>query len=200
MSEPTRYPSFIMTNLTKRFEEAVTYAVRVHAGQTRKSTAIPYLSHLLAVAGCALEHGATEDEAIAALLHDAPEDQGGRTRLDDIRARFGDTVADIVAGCSDTFDTPKPPWRVRKEAYLQHLARTSAPVRLVSAADKWHNLTAIARDLRTHGDTSLVWSRFTAGREGTLWYYQNLARIFRENGPASLSREIDAVLQQLPSA
>src|SRR5262245_5807386 len=111
--------------LSQRFDEALVYAARVHAAQKRKGTEIPYLSHLLAVAALALEHGASEDEAIAALLHDAVEDQGGAARRADIRWRFGDAVAAIVDGCSDADVEPKPPWRERKERYLAHLARAS---------------------------------------------------------------------------
>ena len=107
--------------LSARFEDALAYAAHLHAGQPRKDTAIPYVAHLLAVCSLVLEDGGDEDEAIAALLHDGPEDAGGHETLEEIRRRFGDRVADIVADCSDTFETPKPPWRERKEAYLAHL-------------------------------------------------------------------------------
>jgi len=99
-----------------RFEAALLYATHVHAGQVRKATRIPYITHLLAVAASVAEHGGDEDRVIAALLHDAPEDQGGEGRLEDIRVRFGEAVARIVKACSDTFEDPKPPWRPRKEA------------------------------------------------------------------------------------
>ncbi len=108
-------------NLSPKFELALSYAVVVHAGQQRKGTGVPYIAHLFAVASIALEYGATEDEAIAALLHDAGEDAGGRGRIEDIRLRFGDAVADIVQGCTDTEVMPKPPWRKRKEDYIAHL-------------------------------------------------------------------------------
>ena len=117
--------------LTTRFEHALQYAIIVHAGQVRKGTQIPYISHLLAVTSIVLEHGATEDEAIGALLHDAGEDAGGEARIVDIAVRFGDNVAAIVRGCSDTTASPKPPWRQRKEAYIAHLHEATAAMILV---------------------------------------------------------------------
>ena len=110
--------------LTERFEDALLFASRKHASQKRKGTNIPYLSHLLAAAGLVMEHGGTEDEVIAALLHDAAEDQGGSKMLAEIRSRYGETVAEIVAACSD--DMPeeggeKDKWSVRKTRHLEHL-------------------------------------------------------------------------------
>jgi (p)ppGpp synthase/HD superfamily hydrolase len=145
--------------LTTRFDEALAYASRLHRAQVRKGSGIPYISHLLGVAALALEHGANEDEAIAALLHDAVEDQGGLARLDDIRARFGDQVAQIVADCTDSHAEPKPAWRPRKEAYLASLAHKAAASLAVSLADKTHNAAAINADLYEVG--SDVWPRFT---------------------------------------
>ena len=107
--------------LTNRFEEALTYAARAHNQQTRKGNNVPYISHLLSVAAIVLENGGSEDEAIAALLHDAVEDAGGPQRRADIAQTFGETVARIVDGCTDTDETPKPPWRERKERYIAHL-------------------------------------------------------------------------------
>ena len=133
-------------NLSPRFDQALHYAVLIHAGQLRKGTEIPYLSHLLGVASIALEYGANEDQAIGALLHDAGEDAGGRGRIEDIRQRFGDEVADIVDGCTDADVVPKPEWRKRKADYIAHIATASAAVRLVSASDKLHNARAILRD------------------------------------------------------
>src|ERR1051325_12202408 len=129
--------------LTSRFEDALSFAARLHSGQLRKGTAIPYVSHLLAVASVALEHGADEDEAIAALLHDAVEDQGGAPTREEIRRRFGDRVVEIVDGCTDAETVPKPPWRERKERYIAHVAEASPSVRLVSASDKLHNARSI---------------------------------------------------------
>src|SRR5262245_39191214 len=119
-----------------RFEEAFLHANRVHADQMRKVTQTPYVIHLLGVAALVGEYGGDEDQVIAALLHDAPEDQGGRAQLEEIHRTFGARVARIVEGCTDTFDDPKPPWRARKEAYIQHLATAPAEVLIVSAADK----------------------------------------------------------------
>jgi (p)ppGpp synthase/HD superfamily hydrolase len=168
-----------MTTLTSRFHEALTLAAELHAGQKRKQTEIPYVSHLLAVAAIALEHGADEDEAIAALLHDAVEDQGGEVTLEAIRQRLGETVADIVLGCSDTTVTPKPPWLERKQRYIEHVREASPSVRVVSAADKLHNLRAIIADYRTHGDQ--LWGRFNADdREQIVWYYRSLTEAFRD--------------------
>src|SRR2546428_13390922 len=131
------------TRLSPRFEAALVFANRLHATQTRKGGRIPYVSHLLGVASLALEHGADEDVAIAALLHDAVEDQGGRPTLARIRRRFGARVASIVEGCSDADTIPKPAWRSRKEGYLRHLDTASAEVRLVSASGKLHHPRAV---------------------------------------------------------
>lgn len=181
--------------LSSRFQDALVLAAQLHADQVRKGTKIPYLSHLLIVAGIALEHGAIEDEAIAALLHDAVEDQGGSRTYELIRERFGQTVADIVAGCSDTDQTPKPPWKERKLDYLKHLRSAAPSVRLVSAADKLHNATAILADYQTEGES--LWSRFNGGREGTLWYYRALTDIFATVGPARLANLLDQVVSEL---
>jgi (p)ppGpp synthase/HD superfamily hydrolase len=181
--------------LSARFEEALIFATRLHARQVRKGTSIPYVAHLLAVASLVLEQGGDEDQTIAALLHDAAEDQGGRATLDDIRRRFGDRVAEIVEGCTDAFTTPKPPWRGRKEAYLAHLPQASAAVRLVSAADKLHNARAILADYRQLGEA--VWRRFNSGREGTLWYYRALVGAFQAGGSFPLVEELDRVVSEL---
>lgn len=181
--------------LSERFDRALLYASTVHGGQTRKGTSIPYLAHLLAVASIVLEHGGSEDEAIAALLHDAPEDQGGKRRLDHIRARFGDAVADIVAQCSDTFEHPKPDWRTRKERYVAHVAAASPSARLVSAADKLHNARAILADLRVGGDA--VFARFTAGKAETLWYYQAMVQALRATGDSPLVQELARTVDEL---
>jgi GTP pyrophosphokinase len=177
------------------FEEALAFAARLHMGQVRKGTDIPYISHLLAVASIVLEHGASEDEAIAALLHDAAEDRGGEPVLEDIRARFGDAVAEIVAGCTDAWTDPKPAWRPRKETYIAALPQASASVRLVSAADKLHNARSILKDYRALGEA--VWERFTGGREGTLWYYRSLVEIFRATGPSALAEELERVVSEI---
>jgi (p)ppGpp synthase/HD superfamily hydrolase len=178
--------------LGDRFVVAAAEAVRLHARQARKGNRVPYVSHLLAVAGLVLEHGGDEDQAIAALLHDAPEDQGGEATLAAICEEFGPRVGAIVAACSDTFATPKPPWQARKEAYIAHLvdldAAMGADVWPVSLADKVHNARTIVADLRRDGPASL--DRFTGGREGTLWYYARLADLFARLWPGALADEL----------
>jgi len=184
-----------MTQLGDRFEQALLLATRLHAGQTRKETDIPYIGHLLAVTGMVLENGGDEDTAIAALLHDAIEDQGDQITLDEIRARFGDPVATIVAGCTDATTRPKPPWRGRKEAYLAHLRHASTAEQLVAAADKLHNARAILADYRVLGEA--LWGRFNGGREGTLWYYRALVEALRAAGPAALVDELARVVGEI---
>jgi hypothetical protein len=180
--------------LGERFERAFVYASHVHGGQTRKSTTIPYVSHLLGVASLVLEDGGGEDEAVAALLHDACEDQGGLDRLRDIRFRFGDRVARIVEACTDTFESPKPPWRPRKEAYIAKLIGEEPDAVRVSLADKVHNAHAIVRDLRTGDD---VWSRFNAGRDDQIWYYGELLRVFRDRVTSPLAVELGDLFKTL---
>lgn len=184
-----------MPTLSRRFDEAFAYAHETHAGQTRKGTGAPYLGHLMGVASIVIDDGGTEDEAIAALLHDAPEDCGGRERLDDIRARFGDPVAKIVEDCTDSWTTPKPPWTERKRRYAEH-ARTLPPPSLrVSAADKVHNAYAILRDLRNVGDA--VWDRFNAKADDIVAYYQSLVRAYREAGGGRLVDELDRIVRAI---
>jgi GTP pyrophosphokinase len=180
---------------SSRFEEALAFAAHLHRDQVRKGTQVPYVAHLLGAAGIALEHGADEDQAIAALLHDAVEDQGGAATLEVIRERFGEDVAAIVAACTDTDATPKPPWRQRKEAYISHLATAPAAARLVSTADKLHNARAILADYRTAGES--VWSRFSGGREGTLWYYRALVTAFQSSGSLPLVEELNRVVSEI---
>ncbi len=181
--------------LSARFEEALVFATQLHAKQTRKGTSIPYIAHLLAVTSIVLEHGANEDEAIAALLHDAIEDQGGAATREDIRCRFGDTVVAIVDGCTDAEVMPKPPWRARKEAYIAHVREAPASVRLVSAADKLHNARTILADYRQLGES--LWQRFNRGKEGTLWYYRSIVNAFRAAGTTPLVEELDRVVSEI---
>ena len=187
-----------MTKLSDRFGPALAYAFEIHDGQMRKGTGIAYISHLLGVTSIALEHGASEDEAIGALLHDAAEDAGGAPVIAEIQSRFGEAVADIVAGCSDTFETPKPPWRERKESYIVHLKKASASVLLVSAADKLHNVRSIASDYREVGDA--VWGRFDGRRVGTLWYYRALADSFLELMNGRLAGELNLAVRDFERA
>jgi len=185
---------------TDRFAAAMAYAYQVHQGQRRKGTGIPYIAHILGVAALALEYGADEEEAIAALLHDAAEDGGGEATLAEIRARFGDIVGDIVLGCSDSLvEDPedKLPWQERKENYLAHLEHASQSVCLVSAADKLHNVRSIIRDYHEHGDA--IWDRFQGRRDGTLWYYETVAdmliRRHRTQLTLDLQEDVDKLLK-----
>lgn len=184
-----------MPTLGPRFESAFHYAACLHATQTKKGTDTPYLAHLMAVTAIVLDDGGSEDEAIAALLHDAVEDQGGRERLEDIRVCFGDTVARIVEGCTDAFTTPKPPWIARKRAYVEHARHLDRSTLRVSAADKVANVMVILRDLRKVGDR--LWTRFSAGRDDVLWYYGALAEAFREAGGGPLVDELARLVMEL---
>ena len=182
--------------LSPRFEQALLYACVIHAGQVRKGTEVPYLSHLLSVAGLALEYGADEDEAIAALLHDAVEDAGGKSRAADVRQRFGDRVADIVAGCTDADTHPKPPWQARKEAYITGLEHAGPSARFVSCCDKLHNARNIVSDLRQYGER--VWQKFAGGKDGSIWYYTTLCAEYRRlKVRTPLVEELERTLQTL---
>lgn len=181
--------------LNSRFEEALVLAARLHAHQKRKDKDLPYISHLLAVTALVFEDGGDEDEVIAALLHDAAEDQGGLRTLHEIRSRFGERVAAIVEGCSDTFTLPKPPWQERKQAYLEHLRTAPAEVRRVSLADKLHNARTILADLETDGQ--VVWKRFNGGKQGSLWYYRTLLEIFQSGPDSHMLREFTRVMAEI---
>jgi GTP pyrophosphokinase len=177
-----------------RFKRALVFAAELHKDQPRKGTDIPYLAHLLAVAALALEHGADEDTAIAALLHDAIEDAGGQAARERIRRRFGKRVADIVEDCSDTDQEQKPPWRQRKEEYLEALKHHGPDSLLVSACDKLHNARCILADVRKSREAAF--EKFKGGREGTLWYYRELVAIFRDRG-SPLAGELARVVAEL---
>jgi (p)ppGpp synthase/HD superfamily hydrolase len=181
--------------LSDRFYAALDYAARLHAAQRRKGTSVPYVSHLLGVASLVLEHGGDEDEAIAALLHDAVEDQGGAATAAEIEQRFGRRVAEIVLACSDTDTHPKPAWRPRKEAHLERLRAATLSVRLVVSADKLHNARCIVQEYRISGEA--LWSRFAGGRDGTLWYYRTSLEILSSEGPTPLLRELERVLEEI---
>jgi GTP pyrophosphokinase len=181
--------------LTDRFSEALQYAFALHRGQKRKGTEIPYMGHLLEVAGIVLEYGGGEEEAIAALLHDAVEDQGGAETGEEIRRRFGENVARIVAGCTDTDQTPKPPWRKRKEGYLKRIVRADPSIILVSAADKLHNVRSILKDYRHMGEG--IWSRFNGGKAGMLWYHRALVKAYRRTCDLPVVEELDRAVSDL---
>jgi (p)ppGpp synthase/HD superfamily hydrolase len=181
--------------LTVRFEEALLYATRLHATQTRKASDIPYVSHLMAVAGLTLEYGGDENEAIAALLHDAVEDQGGEDTRLEILETFGPTITDIVDGCTDADTFPKPPWRPRKEAFMESLRASSDSVRLVVACDKLHNARAMVKDYRVCGEA--LWSRFSGGREGMLWYYRTIVDVLHSDRTSLVVEELNRVVTDL---
>jgi len=182
--------------LSEKFQEALIYATRAHGNQMRKKTGIPFIAHILGVTAIAMEYGASQTEAIGALLHDTVEDCGGAERLRDIRQKFGDDVATIVDGCTDTYETPKPPWLERKRAYVEHLKEADSSTRLVSASDKLHNTRAILAELRRTGVD--VFDRFSGKTEGTLWYYRTLVIAFRAHGDhTDLIDELDRVVTQI---
>jgi GTP pyrophosphokinase len=180
--------------LGPRFLRAFAFAAKKHAGQTRKASTIPYIAHLIGVASTVLEFGGDEDLAIAALLHDVVEDCGGAQMLKEVKRRFGNRVAKVVDGCTDSDTTPKPPWRERKENYIRHLKDADADTRLVSAADKLNNVRSIIADYREVEET--IWSRFNGGREGTLWYYHALLDEFQQK-PNRLIREFSLAVREL---
>jgi (p)ppGpp synthase/HD superfamily hydrolase len=189
----------VSPRLTPTFVEAVQYAAEKHATQTRKGSDIPYRGHLLSVAGLVIEADGTETQAIAALLHDAAEDQGGEKTLAEIREKFGADVASIVAECSDTFETPKPPWRERKERYIRHLAEASDEAILVSLADKLHNARAVLRDFRDLGDE--LWQRFNVhDPQQHLWYYRSLLEVYTDRIDNWVVDELRDVIDALESA
>ncbi len=179
-------------------QRAFRYAAEKHAGQTRKRTAVPYLSHLMAVASLVLEAGGDEDLAIAALLHDVVEDCGGMPRLREIRKMFGARVAKIVEGCTDSFGEPKPEWVERKKDYLREVEHADVETRLVSASDKLHNVRTILADYRQDGEA--IWTRFSGRKEGTLWYYRALSDEYQRRSPNRITRELGIVVAELERA
>ena len=187
-----------MPQLTDRFDAAMLYAHAIHRDQQRKGNGSAYIGHLLGVASIVLDDGGTEDEAIGALLHDAAEDRGGREQLAQVRAKFGDTVAKIVEDCTDSWDTPKRPWRERKRGYVEH-ARTLPPSSLrVAAADKVHNAYAILRDLRNTGEQ--VWDRFNAPADDVIACYESIVKAFRDAQrgsprPCKLVEELERIVK-----
>lgn len=183
--------------LGPRFLRAFHFAAEKHSGQTRKASGIPYLTHLMGVASLVLEAGGDEDLAIAALLHDVVEDCGGGPMLKEVRRRFGKRVAQVVDGCTDAYEIPKPPWRDRKESYIRRLKKERADTRLVSAADKLNNIRSILSDYRVVGES--VWARFNGGRDGTLWYYRTLRDEFLRCDRNRITDDFDRAVRELES-
>jgi GTP pyrophosphokinase len=187
-----------VVKLGPRFLRAFLFASEMHAGQGRKASTVPYIAHLMGVASLVLEAGGDEDLAIAALLHDVVEDCGGAPMMKEVRRRFGKRAAKIVEGCTDTDIDPKPPWRARKENYLRHLRRADPDTRLVSAADKLHNVRSTLTDYREAGES--IWARFNGGRDGTLWYYRALLDELRQRKPNRIMRELELAVTDLELA
>ncbi len=181
--------------LTEQFEQALVYATRLHAHQTRKLGNIPYLAHLLSVAALVLEANGTEDEAIAALLHDAIEDQGGTKTRDEIYRRFGESVGSIVEGCTESETVPKPPWKERKLRYLAQIETASASVQLVSLADKLHNGRSLLSQFHQFGDS--IWQYFSVGKAETLWFYRALLEIYQHTSNQQLVAEFREMVSKL---
>ena len=181
--------------LSSRFEDVLIYAVQLHASQVRKSSGAPYISHLLGTASLILEFGTNEDQVIAALLHDAVEDQGGAERLEEIRGMFGKRIAHIVAGCTDAWNNPKPPWRERKEAHLAQLREADEDVLLVFCADKLHNATSLLMNYIQVGEG--LWGYFRGGKVGTLWYYRSLVDLLKEIKPHPIVDQLERVVVEI---
>jgi (p)ppGpp synthase/HD superfamily hydrolase len=186
--------------LTARFDEALTLASRIHAGDERKGTRIPYIAHLLGVCALILADGGDEDEAIAGLLHDTLEDHPDQLSRSELESRFGARVRRIVEGCTDTpadyRGGPKPPWRERKLGYLEHLRHAGPDALRVSLADKLDNARAIVADYRIEGEA--LWSRFSAGRGDQLWYYRSLVEVIGAAGPPGrLLGQLEAQVTEL---
>jgi (p)ppGpp synthase/HD superfamily hydrolase len=175
--------------------EAVQWAFELHGAQSRKGRDAPYVGHLFGVASLVLDDGGDDDQVIAALLHDAPEDQGGRPLLAEISRRFGPRVATIVDACTDTFDTPKPPWRPRKEAWLARLPEVTPDAYRVIAADKLHNTRSLVVELRRDGVPAL--DRFHGGRDGTPWYYRRASELLLELAPGALTDDLHRAVEEL---
>jgi GTP pyrophosphokinase len=181
--------------LGQRFVSALVFASQLHQNQKRKGGDIPYVSHLMSVSALVLEDDGDEDEAIAGLLHDAVEDQGGKPTLELIRSLFGDRVAHIVDECSDTDTFPKPPWRWRKEQYIEHLRHADRSVLRVALADKLHNARAILRDYRALGEG--LWDRFNAERDDELWYYRSILKVCRKRVASPLLDDLERTVSEL---
>lgn len=174
---------------TDRIIDAITLMQELHGRQARKCGGAPYITHLFAVAALVGEYGGSEDQFIAALLHDAVEDQGGKAVLATIRAQFRDSIAELVWACSDAWEEPKPPWRARKEAHIARILEGPMEARLIMAADKIHNLQSMLRSYPSENEASF-WSQFNGGREGTLWYYDAMGQALCRGWEHPILREL----------
>lgn len=186
--------------LSSKFALALQFANEIHSTQVRKGIGAPYISHLMAVSALVLEFGGNETQAIAALLHDSAEDCGGRPMLDTVRVMFGDDVAEIVEACTDTFDTPKPEWRPRKQAYLQAMAGKPAAAKLVACADKLHNIGNTLRDIQ--GEGVEAWKLRMAetpngAADKQCWYYLGCLEALSTGWSTPLLGEFARAVRQL---
>jgi (p)ppGpp synthase/HD superfamily hydrolase len=197
MTRPRPFADLPPAERWTRVVAAVEMAFELHGAQTRKGSGVPYVGHLLGVASLVIDDGGDEDQVIAALLHDGPEDQGGRRTLAEIGRRFGPQVVAIVEACTDTFDDPKPPWRPRKEQWLAGLPAGPPDAWRVELADKLHNARAIVSDVRRDGVGAL--DKFNGGRDGTLWYYRRVAEVLGSLAPGSLASELLRTVEELES-
>ncbi|QKQ77725.1 HD domain-containing protein [Nostoc sp. TCL240-02] len=179
--------------LTIRFEEALVYATQLHTEQVRRISGVPYISHLLSVTALVLEDGGSEDEAIAALLHDAIEDQGGRRTGEIIRQKFGDKVADIVESCTESDAVPQPPWKERKQKYLENISQGSPEVLRVALADKVHNARSNLSEWYLYGEKA--WNK--EQRQRTLWFYRSVIEVAQTLIDSRLLEEFRRIVQQL---
>jgi (p)ppGpp synthase/HD superfamily hydrolase len=203
MAKPKKSDRSKPLHLTARFTSAVDYARQVHVDY-RKETQVPSITHLIGVASLVMgESGhvrfpVTEDMVIAALLHDAVEDEGGLPRLHDIEANFGKEVAKIVEGCTDSFEedsSKKQQWELRKTSYIRRLRKESQATLLVSVADKVYNARAILEDYRNIGPE--VWERFKRGRDKQLWYFNELIKVYDQRGSNRLVEELKCIVAEL---
>lgn len=181
--------------LSENYLKALQFAYTAHDSQIRKGSEVPYISHLMSVSAIVMENNGTEEQAIAGLLHDAVEDQGGLPMLDTIRRIFGEKVAGIVWECSDSHEEPKPPWKQRKDAYIAAIEDKSEDSILVSLADKFHNARSILSDYQEVGEK--LWERFTGKKDGTLWYYRELVAAFKKRTDSVLLGELEEVVTRL---
>lgn len=181
--------------LDDRFEAALVMAYRLHRSQVRKGSPVPYVAHLLSVAALVLEDGGDEDEAIAALLHDAVEDQGGSVTRELVRVTFGDRVCEIIDGCTESMVQPKPPWKERKLLHLEKVVTASVSVRRVTMADKLHNIRSLLADYERFGEK--LWARFGGGKAGTIWYYQEMVKRLQVGESVGMMRSLSEAVGRL---